>query len=175
MKKRVLFIGLFSFVFIQCNDVASSKSKKLDSQNTLVVSLANPTKTDSQTPRLYSNASTLYMSWVTFKDDIDYLYYSSYTGDTWSTPEVIASGNNWFTNWADFPAIAQNNGSLLTSYLQKSDKAAYSYDVKLNYKNRDSTSWKKNFLLHTDGTKTEHGFVSMIAANNQDEFFCNLA
>ena len=171
MKKLVLFIGLFSFVFIQCKDAASSKSKKLDSQNAVVVSLSNPTKTDSQTPRLFSNASTLYMSWVTFKDDIDYLHYSSYTGNTWSTPEVIAWGDTWFTNWADFPAIAENNGSLLTSYLQKSDKAAYSYDVKLNYKNRDSTSWKKNFILHTDGTKTEHGFVSMIPANNQDEFF----
>ncbi len=171
MKKLVLFIGLFSFVFLQCKDAASSKSKKLDSQNAVVDSLSNPTKIDSQTPRLFSSAATLYMSWVTFKDDLDYLYYSSYTGNTWSTPEVIASGNTWFTNWADFPAIAQNNGSLLSSYLQKSDKAAYSYDVKLNYKNRDSTSWKKNFLLHTDGTKTEHGFVSMIAANNQDEFF----
>jgi len=171
MKKLVLFIGLFSIVFLQCKDAASSKSKKLDSQNAVVDSLSNPTKIDSQTPRLFSSAATLYMSWVTFKDDLDYLYYSSYTGNTWSTPEVIASGNTWFTNWADFPAIAQNNGSLLSSYLQKSDKAAYSYDVKLNYKNRDSTSWKKNFLLHTDGTKTEHGFVSMIAANNQDEFF----
>lgn len=171
MKKLVLFIGLFSFVFLQCKDAASSKSKKLDSQNAVVDSLSNPTKIDSQTPRLFSSAATLYMSWVTFKDDLDYLYYSSCTGNTWSTPEVIASGNTWFTNWADFPAIAQNNGSLLSSYLQKSDKAAYSYDVKLNYKNRDSTSWKKNFLLHTDGTKTEHGFVSMIAANNQDEFF----
>jgi hypothetical protein len=171
MKKLVLFIGLFSFIFLQCKDAPSSKSKKLDSQNAVVVSLSNPTKIDSQTPRLFSNAAILYMSWVTFKDDIDYLYYSSYTGNTWSTPVVIASGNNWFTNWADFPAIAQNNGSLLSSYLQKSDKASYSYDVKLNYKNRDSTSWKKNFLLHTDGTKTEHGFVSMIAANNQDEFF----
>ena len=171
MKKLVLFIGLFSFVFIQCKDAASSKSQKLDSQNAVVVSLSNPTKTDSQTPRLFSNTATLYMSWVTFKDDIDYLHYSSYTGNTWSTPEVIAWGDTWFTNWADFPAIAENNGSLLTSYLQKSDKAAYSYDVKLNYKNRDSTSWKKNFILHTDGTKTEHGFVSMIPANNQDEFF----
>ena len=171
MKKLVLFIGLFSFVFIQCKDAASSENQKLDSQNAVIVSLSNPTKTDSQTPRLFSNASTLYMSWVTFKDDVDYLHYSSYTGNTWSTPEVIAWGDTWFTNWADFPAIAEKNGSLLTSYLQKSDKAAYSYDVKLNYKNRDSTSWKKNFILHTDGTKTEHGFVSMIPANNQDEFF----
>jgi len=56
MKKLVLFIGLFSFVFIQCKDAASSKSQKLDSQNAVVVSLSNPTKTDSQTPRLFSNA-----------------------------------------------------------------------------------------------------------------------
>ena len=111
---------------------------------------------------------TLYQK---LEDDVDYLHYASYTDDTWSTPVLVAWGDTWFTNWADFPAIAQNNGSLLTSYLQKSDQGTYSYDVMLNYKNRDSLSWKKNFILHTDDTKTEHGFVSMIPANNQDEFF----
>ena len=55
--------------------------------------------------------------------------------------------------------------------MQKSDQGTYTYDVKLNYKNRDSTTWKKNLILHTDGTKTEHGFVSMIPAYDTDEFF----
>ena len=171
MKKLLLVVGLFPFVLLQCKDATSPADQGLDSQKGIVFNLSNPTKTQSQTPRLFSNASALYMSWVSYKDDVDYLHYASYTDDTWSTPVLVAWGDTWFTNWADFPAIAQNNGSLLTSYLQKSDQGAYSYDVKLNYKNRDSLSWKKNFILHTDDTKTEHGFVSMIPANNQDEFF----
>jgi hypothetical protein len=122
MKKLFVVIGLLPLVFLQCKDAVSSKSQKLDSQNAVVVSLSNPTKTDSQTPRLFSNTASLYMSWVTFKDDIDYLHYSSYTGDIWSTPVVIAWGDTWFTNWADFPSIAENNGSLLTSYLQSLTK-----------------------------------------------------
>ena len=171
MKKLLLVVGLFPFVLLQCKDATSPADQGLDSQKVIVFNLSNPTKTQSQTPRLFSNASVLYMSWVSYKDDVDYLHYASYTDDTWSTPVLVAWGDTWFTNWADFPAIAQNNGSLLTSYLQKSDQGTYSYDVMLNYKNRDSLSWKKNFILHTDDTKTEHGFVSMIPANNQDEFF----
>ena len=171
MKKLLVVIGLFPFIFLQCKDVASKSNLKLGSQDAVVISLSNPTAIDSQTPRLFSTSSTLYMSWVSSTNGVDYLHYATYKGDTWSKDEVIASGDTWFTNWADFPTIAQNNGSLLTSYLQKSDQATYSYDVMLNYKNRDSISWKKNFILHKDATKTEHGFVSMIPANNQDEFF----
>ena len=171
MRKLLFVVGLFPFVFLQCKDATNPADQGLDSQKGIVFNLSNPTKTQSQTPRLFSNPSALYMSWVSTTDAVDYLHYATYKGDTWSTPEVIAWGDTWFTNWADFPAIAQNKGSLLTSYLQKSDQATYSYDVMLNYKNRDSISWKKNFILHKDATKTEHGFVSMIPANNQDEFF----
>jgi len=167
----VYIIAFICFVFLSCKDAQKKFSETVARQNSSVSLFENPAALDSQTPRLFSNNNTLYMSWVTFKDDIDYLNYASYSNDTWSVSQGITSGGDWFTNWADFPAIAENNGSLLTSYLQKSDQGTYTYDVKLNYKNRDSTTWKKNLILHTDGTKTEHGFVSMIPAYDTDEFF----
>jgi hypothetical protein len=171
MKKQVYLIAFICFVFISCKDVQIKSKETVASQKNSVFSFQNPAAIDSQTPRLFSNNNTLFMSWVTFKDDIDYLNYATYTEGVWSLPQIIVSGDDWFTNWADFPAIAENNGSLLTSYLQKSDEGTYTYDVKLNYKNRDSSAWKKNFILHTDDTKTEHGFVSMIPTYDQDEFF----
>lgn len=49
----------------------------------------------------------------------------------------------------------------MTSFLQKSATGTYTYDVKLNLYNAEKNSWKKNFILHNDGTKSEHGFVSI--------------
>jgi hypothetical protein len=88
----------------------------------------------------------------------------------WDEVTEIISGKDWFNNWADFPNIVEVNGNLLTSYLQKSDTATYAYDVKLNLYSEtlrqakadsNGSGWKKNFILHNDGTKSEHGFVSM--------------
>lgn len=134
-----------------------------------VVSLNNPSEENSQLPRLFSNGSDLYFSWVTRKDSIDYLKYSKYEGANWLPALVVANGKDWFTNWADFPAIAENNGAILTNILQKSANGTYTYDVKLSLL-KDSETVKNNFILHNDGTKSEHGFVSMLPYNN-DGFF----
>ncbi|MGK0386329.1 MAG: hypothetical protein ACI849_000938 [Patiriisocius sp.] len=171
MKIHFSFILVICFFTLSCKDSPKDSIEKTDVAVSLVAAIKNPAATDSQTPKLFSNGKTLFMSWVTLSDSIDHLNYASYENNSWSPPEMIASGDDWFTNWADFPAIAENKGSLLTSYLQKSDEGTYTYDVKLNYKNRDSTSWKKNFILHKDGTKTEHGFVSMIPTYDTNEFF----
>lgn len=88
----------------------------------------------------------------------------------WSSSEEIINGNDWFVNWADFPAIAENNGSILTNFLQKSADGTYTYDVKLNYFSSETNSWNKNILLNTDGTQSEHGFVSMLPYKD-DSFF----
>ena len=87
---------------------------------------------------------------------------------------LISEGTDWFTNWADFPAIAANDHSILTSHLQKSANGTYTYDVMLNLLDKNLPSpqtsganskgvfTKQNFILHNDGTKSEHGFVSML-------------
>ncbi|QNJ98308.1 sialidase family protein [Constantimarinum furrinae] len=129
--------------------------------------IANPVKGNSSLPRLYSNGEALYMSWVTVKDSVSILHYSSYSAaNKWDRPREIARGSDWFVNWADFPAIAENNGNILTNLLQKSADGTYTYDVKLNLFNpKESTftdNWKKNFIAHNDGTKSEHGFVSIL-------------
>jgi hypothetical protein len=61
MKKLLVVIGLFPFIFLQCKDVASKSIQKLYSQDAVVISLSNPTALDSQTTRLFSTSSALYM------------------------------------------------------------------------------------------------------------------
>lgn len=171
MNIRLLFLLIISVSVLSCKDFSKERNEHSEKTTPVVSFLNNPAEKGSQTPKLFSNGKTLFMSWITYKDSIDYLNYAYLKDNNWSQSATIISGDNWFSNWADFPAIAENEGSLLTSYLEKSANGTYTYDVKLNYKHRDSISWKKNFMLHNDGTKTEHGFVSIIPTYGMDEFF----
>ena len=117
-------------------------------------------------PNLVSNGDNLTLSWISSEEDQKaILFYSQYKDNKWTEPISIASGSDWFVNWADFPAHAINEDLLLTSYLKKSDSGTYTYDVLLNLETLSGKKIKENFLLHTDGIKAEHGFVSMVPSH----------
>ena len=83
-------------------------------------------------------------------------------GAGWSEPRTIAEGSNWFVNWADFPSLVTlPDGSLAAHWLVKSGPSAYAYDVHVARSFDGGKSWSKPVTPHRDGTKTEHGFVSM--------------
>ena len=82
----------------------------------------------------------------------------------------VVTGDDWFVNWADFPAIAANNENVLIHFLQKSDPKTFAYDVHLMLSNTNGDTWSNDFLLHTDSTKTEHGFVTLLPYKG-DSFF----
>lgn len=80
---------------------------------------------------------------------------------SWSEPEQIAAGDDWFVNWADHPMHASDaQGRVLATWLQKVPGSAYSYQVQTRL--RDSAgNWGEPRLLHEDTSPTEHGFVSI--------------
>lgn len=83
----------------------------------------------------------------------------------WSAPVTVARGDDWFVNWADTPHVAMTaDGALWTHWLQKSAAATYAYDVALVRSADGGRTWSKPVLVNTDGTPTEHGFVSLWAA-----------
>lgn len=93
------------------------------------------------------------------------LRYSVREGAGWSRPRTIAEGVNWFVNWADFPSLAAlPDGSLAAHWLVKSGPDTYTYDVHVSRSFDGGKTWSAPFIPHRDGTKTEHGFVSMFAA-----------
>ena len=132
--------------------------------------IENPAAGNAFLPRLYSNGRSLFMSWVHTEDSVATLNYSKRHGTAWSQPITVASGTDWFVNWADFPTISENNGAIFTNILQRSADGTYTYDIKLNLFHGGSTtvaqdakaSWFKDLKLHNDTTKSEHGFVSLI-------------
>ena len=90
------------------------------------------------------------------------LKFASFDGNAWSTPREIARGDDWFVNWADTPHIAATaDGALWAHWLRRSAKATYAYDVVLSRSGDGGKTWSSPATVNTDGTPTEHGFVSL--------------
>ncbi|TMM57273.1 hypothetical protein FEE95_12360 [Maribacter algarum] len=152
----VLFLG-----FSSCKDVGKKEIEKKETP--VVTAITSPVEKNSSLPFLFSDGKKILMSWVEKENDsLTQLRYSEFLEREWRPTQNILRGNDWFVNWADFPAIAENNGSLISHVLKKSSAGTYSYDIKLNLLPEGEKEWKTDLPLHTDGTPTEHGFVSAL-------------
>lgn len=126
----------------------------------------------SSEPNLFTSLDgTTYLSFIStdLSSEESKLYFSTLDLDNlkWNNPSLINSSADWFVNWADFPRITANNlNGLSVHYLQKSGEDTYSYDIKVMNSSDGGANWNKPLKLHTDNTKTEHGFVSTINYNN---------
>ena len=122
-------------------------------------------------PSLVSGEGSLSLSWISSNEGKkSTLNFSQFKEGKWINTQTMATGSNWFVNWADFPAHAINENLILSSYLKKSDSGTYTYDVILSLQKLSGEKVKEDFLLHTDGVKAEHGFVSIIPNHNQGFF-----
>ena len=122
-------------------------------------------------PSLVSGEGSLSLSWISSNDgEKSTLNFSQFKEGKWINTQTMATGSDWFVNWADFPAHAINENLILSSYLKKSDSGTYTYDVILSLQKLSGEKVKEDFLLHTDGVKAEHGFVSIIPNHNQGFF-----
>lgn len=144
------------------------KNPENPTENSALQNVESPAESNASLPYLIKGGDDLlYMSWVEKRDSgwID-LKYSVQKEDFWQTPEVIASGNDWFVNWADYPMMAvDKQGNMIAHFLAKSSSGTYSYDVNVVYKPVGS-EWSEPIIPHDDGTPTEHGFVTMLPKND---------
>jgi hypothetical protein len=105
-------------------------------------------------PNLVSSNGELSLSWISStKENNAYLNFSQYKNGQWIKPTTVASGSDWFVNWADFPAHAINHDLILTSYLKKSATGTYTYDVILSLQRLSGEKLKEDFKLNTDNVK----------------------
>ena len=107
-----------------------------------------------------------FMSWRQTSNGSHQLMYAELRDKGWSEPVRIASGKNWFVNWADYPQmVVLSEGEMLSFFLEKSGPSTFSYDIRL-MNSTDGHQWDQPKTLHDDGKKAEHGFVSMIPYQN---------
>lgn len=117
----------------------------------------------SSVPHLAPGPDTsVIMSWLEPTGDATALRYSVLQDDKWSRPKTIASGDNWFVNWADFPSVVAIDDSLWAAHwLVKAAEGTYEYDVAVSISTDAGKTWQEPVTPHTDGTLSEHGFVSL--------------
>ncbi|MGM5471208.1 exo-alpha-sialidase [Flavobacteriaceae bacterium LMO-SS05] len=163
MAKQIgllIFISLGYFLFNSCE----SKPKET------ITLIPTPASEKSSEPNLHKGKDgTIYLSWIeVLPDKSSVLKFSTMTHNRlWSEPKTIAKGTDWFVNWADFPAMTSfGDHDLASHYLEKSANGTYTYDIKLTFSKDDGDSWSKPIIPHTDGTNSEHGFVSKLAMND---------
>ncbi len=156
------YLLVFIVLFTSCVE-KEKKEAETKEDMAVLTPVASPAGAVSSLPYLFTNADKTLLSWVENSGDtLTRLRYSELVDGNWQDPREITEGTDWFVNWADFPVIAENKGNMLSHVLKKSSEGTYSYDVKLNILPEGGTDWATNIPLHTDGTPTEHGFVTAL-------------
>ncbi len=150
-----LFTLFIVIVLLSCNQ----EKEKVE----IIKFIESPTEGISMQPYLFSDGKDVLMSWTQkVNDSLTTLNYSTLSNGKWSKSNEIVKGNNWFVNWADFPAIAKNNDNIIIHFLQKSDPATFAYDVRIKQTMDNGEVWMDDQKLHKDSTLTEHGFATIL-------------
>ena len=164
MKSKFFFLCL-------CLMGASCSVKKSANEQTQQFNfITSPSKSNSGEPFLFTDKdNTVYLSWIEKDEAKTTFKFSSLQNNRWSEPAIIASGNTWFVNWADYPMIAANGNQLVAHFLDKSGESTYAYDIKLTTSHDKGKSWRDPIVLHDDKKQAEHGFVTLLPYG--DNFF----
>jgi len=106
-------------------------------------------------PRLVGDESGgVHLIWTSKSKDRDSLLRSMLVDGEWSDPDALATGEDWFVNWADFPALVVGADGRVAAWLQMLGTGTYSYGVRLGWEG--GSAW-----LHSDTSPVEHGFVTL--------------
>ena len=124
--------------------------------------IATPAAVNSAQPQLSVSKRGVLVSWIERSGDLATLKFAERTATGWTRAQTIASGRDWFVNWADVPSVLRlPSGAIVAHWLQKSGPSTYAYDVRLSHSTDDGKTWSASYLPHHDGTPTEHGFASL--------------
>ena len=132
--------------------------------------LSPPLSGDAMQPYLHAAGDDLIMTWTELNEEGNpRLVMSTFADGAWKERVELAKGEDWFVNWADFPALSKNGGSMVSHFLKKSDSATFSYDINYLHSADGGESWSEPQKMHSDTVRAEHGFVSF-APEGSDSF-----
>ncbi len=133
-----------------------------------VTPLPSPASLDSGQPQLSALGNRVVLSWVERSGENATLRFSDRTDRGWTEAQTVASGTDWFVNWADVPSVIPlQHESMAAHWLQKSAASTYAYDVRLAFSRDRGQTWTPSVTPHHDGTQTEHGFASLFPMPGQ--------
>ena len=117
-------------------------------------------------PRLsQGDGDKLVLSWMEPADDVSLLRYSVLDQGTWQPAVTAAQDPDMFVNWADLPAVTPlETDALLAHWLSYVADSPYAYQILTAISIDAGSTWSTPVSPHTDGTATEHGFLSAYPA-----------
>lgn len=143
-----------------------------DYSELLVQEIKTPADSSSLFPSLTRGPDDgLWLNWLYEPDTLSRLMWSRLdAAGNWTVPQEIASGDEWFVNWADFSSLTIGpDGQLLTYTLPKSGEGVYAYDVGLYQSSDAGQSWQGPIIPHRDSVVAEHGFVAFVPSQEKDK------
>ena len=114
-----------------------------------------------------SDDNALVLSFMQRRENGAALRFSTLELDKWQAPVDVFTDENMFVNWADLPSVTPlRDKHWVAHWLSKSAEETYAYDILFTQSFDEGQNWGEPIRPHTDGTPTEHGFVS-IHKNNE--------
>jgi hypothetical protein len=127
-----------------------------------VDTVASPAGAASAQPQLSATEQGVLLTWLENADTTTTFKFAERTASGWTEARTIASGRDFFVNFADVPsAIRLGDKSLVAHWLQLRADDTNAYDVMLARSRDNGATWSPPFSPHHDGTRTEHGFASL--------------
>ena len=151
---RLGLVVLSSGILISCSEPVLEPQPPVE--------LTSPAGAGSAQPHLAVGADgAVVLSWLE-PQVFDYdLRFSTLTEGAWSQTKTLASGSDWFVNWADFPSVVPIREELWAAHWLVTQEDGFGYDVVLATSDDGGANWAEPIPLHLDGTPTEHGFVTL--------------
>ena len=131
--------------------------------------LDSPAGHGSLAPNLVTGTDgTVVLSWIEVDGDTATLRFAVFENDIWRDKGTAATGENWFVNWADFPSVVPVAESLWAAHwLVRRAAGGYAYDIHAAFSDDAGNTWSPPFTPHSDGTDTEHGFVTFFPSDGR--------
>ncbi len=166
----VPWVAAWACMVLGCDPAEVAPSGSADTDRAVRLrTLPSPAGPGSGEPNLSLAGDTILMSWLEPATEGHALRFSRLIGDRWEEPRTVVSRTDLFVNWADFPSVIQlPGGELAAHWLQYSGPGTYSYDIWVSTSEDGGSTWSQPSRPHTDGTTTEHGFVSLFASHGAD-------
>jgi hypothetical protein len=128
--------------------------------------IPSPASMHSAQPNLAAGPDgETYVSWIEVADSgMRALKFARRTDESWSEPQTLVEGNNLLLNWADFPSLLPLPDKTLAAHWLTTDAERDGYNINVAFSRDNGQTWSTPITPHTDGTATEHGFVSLLPA-----------
>jgi hypothetical protein len=129
--------------------------------------LAVPADSLSGEPYLVSSGGEVALSWIERTETGAAMRFASLGESGWGGAHSIASGDNWFVNWADVPSIELAGSTMWAHWLEYNGEGRYSYGVRVSSSDDGGTTWAPPTWLHDDESPVEHGFGAMTTVGGE--------